>query len=109
MYEYRATIRSIYDGDTIRADIDLGFGVILHDQQLRLYGINAPEMHGESREAGLLARNALREKISAMTVILRTHRDKKEKFGRWLADIYLGDTHINAWMIDRGFAVKYLM
>ncbi len=109
MYTYRAQVRSIFDGDTIRADIDLGFGVILHDQKLRLFGINAPEVQGVNREAGLLARNALREKIAGMTVILKTHRDKQEKFGRWLAEVYLGETNINRWLVDHNFAENYMM
>ena len=50
MYEYRAFVRKVYDGDTITVDIDLGFEVMLKNQKLRLYGINTPEVRGESRE-----------------------------------------------------------
>lgn len=42
MYEYRAFVRKVYDGDTITVDIDLGFEVLLKNQKLRLYGINTP-------------------------------------------------------------------
>lgn len=49
MYTYRALVKSIYDGDTLRADIDLGFGVILADQSLRLLGIDTPEIKGVER------------------------------------------------------------
>jgi endonuclease YncB( thermonuclease family) len=50
LYFYKAEVRDVHDGDTVTADIDLGFSTWLHDQKLRLYGINAPE-----REENLLA------------------------------------------------------
>jgi hypothetical protein len=43
MYEYRATLLKIVDGDTVDVDIDLGFGVVLSNQRIRLYGIDTPE------------------------------------------------------------------
>ena len=50
MYEYRAFVTKVYDGDTITVDIDLGFGVQLKKQSIRLSGINAPEVRGPSRK-----------------------------------------------------------
>ena len=43
MYEYRATIRRVVDGDTVDVDIDLGFGVWLKDERVRIMGIDTPE------------------------------------------------------------------
>ncbi len=107
MYEYRAEVRSVYDGDTIRADINLGFGVVLENQKLRLLGINTPEIRGDSREHGLMARDALRDKIEGMTVTVRTHKDSQGKYGRWLAVVYLGEENVNEWLLNHGFATKY--
>ena len=106
MYEYRAFVRSIYDADTIRFDIDLGFGSRLMNQSIRLYGIDAWELRGIEKPLGKLARDAV---ASLMTkgdgVILSTYRDKKGKYGRWLADVYLADgTHLNHWLVDNGHA-----
>ena len=42
MYEYRINIVKIIDGDTVDVDIDLGFGVWLKKQRIRLYGIDTP-------------------------------------------------------------------
>ena len=42
MYEYKATIKYIVDGDTVDVDIDLGFDVWLRDQRIRLHGIDTP-------------------------------------------------------------------
>ena len=43
MFEYRASLVKIIDGDTIDVDLDLGFDVVLKKQRIRLYGINTPE------------------------------------------------------------------
>ena len=59
MYEYRATILRVIDGDTIEARVDLGFDVSVIER-FRLYGINAPETKGESREEGKAATEYLR-------------------------------------------------
>jgi micrococcal nuclease len=107
MYEYRAQVISVYDGDTLRADIDLGFGVTMSNQSIRLRGIDAPEIRGESREAGLASRDYLRALIEGMVVTLKTHRDSKGKYGRWLGDVYLGDLYINDHMVLAKHALWY--
>ena len=43
MYEYRCKITRIVDGDTVDVDIDLGFGVWLSDERVRLAGVDTPE------------------------------------------------------------------
>ena len=43
MYEYRATIIKVVDGDTVDVDIDLGFGIIMKDERVRIMGIDTPE------------------------------------------------------------------
>lgn len=66
MYEYRAFVRKVYDGDTVTVDIDLGFDVVLQKQKIRLLRINAPEVRGEQRQEGLKSRDALRESWKQM-------------------------------------------
>tara|TARA_R100000808_G_scaffold24982_1_gene60154 strand:+ start:5795 stop:6124 length:330 start_codon:yes stop_codon:yes gene_type:complete len=107
MFEYRAYICRVYDGDTVTADIDLGFGVTLRKQKLRLLGINAPEIRGESRPTGLISRDQLREKIGNKTVVIRTQKDKRGKYGRWLAEIFIDDVNVNKWLISEGLATPY--
>ena len=88
-YIYRATIVSVYDGDTITVDLDLGFGVWMHKQKIRLFGINTPEVRGKEREVGLVSRDALRAMLpQGSGIVLKTKRDKKGKYGRWLGEIY---------------------
>ena len=107
MYEYRAFVRRVYDGDTVTVDIDLGFDILVKNQKIRLLGINAPEIRGESRESGLISRNFLRERISGKWVTLKTKKDKKGKYGRWLGDIFLEKENINELMVSEGMAKKY--
>tara|TARA_Y100001958_G_C21047918_1_gene415211 strand:- start:64 stop:423 length:360 start_codon:yes stop_codon:yes gene_type:complete len=107
MYEYRAKVRGVYDADTITVDIDLGFGIIYTGQKLRLLGIDAPEVRGKERPEGLKSRDALRAKILDKDIIIRTSKDKKGKYGRWLATIILDDVNLNEWLINEGYAKEY--
>lgn len=108
MYEYDAFITGVYDGDSVTADIDLGFGVVLKKQKLRLLYINAPEIRGESRQAGLVSRDRLRARILNKNVWIKTHKDTKGKYGRWLVEIWDdSDESINGWLIKEGFAEEY--
>jgi micrococcal nuclease len=108
-YTYRAVVSSIYDGDTIRVSLDLGFDTWIHNQALRLSGIDAPEISGVERPQGLVSRDWLREKLPIGTaVVVKTYKDKKEKYGRYLADIYIDNTNINVEMISLGLAEKYV-
>ena len=101
---HTAQVTGVYDGDTITVDINVGFGVILAGQRIRLEGINAPELFGESREAGIAARDWLREKILGKFIILDTSY-KKGKYGRWVAYVLFGNENINKELVSAGHAV----
>jgi micrococcal nuclease len=108
MFEYRAIVTKVYDGDTVTVDIDLGFGVWVKKQKLRLLGINAPEVRGASRPEGLKSRDALRAKILGKEIIIKTQKDKKGKYGRWLATIYdESNESINEWLLNENYAKRY--
>ena len=112
MYEYKIKeILKIYDGDTITVVLDLGFGVH-KTEKLRLALIDAPEIRGESRPDGLKSRDWLRERLYTAVeknqdIIVRTIRDRKGKYGRYIAKIYIDDVSINTQMLNEGFAVTY--
>lgn len=114
LYNYRAIVRKVYDGDTCTVDIDLGLGCWVHGESIRLYRINAPEVRGAERPAGLRSRDFLRDQIKGKTVILQTvkakGRDKKGKYGRYLADIWLKKDsgkwiNVNELMVQKKHAV----
>ena len=114
MYEYKAKVVSVYDGDTLRADIDLGFGVWLKNQSIRWLKIDTPEIRGEERPRGIEARDRVRELILWKDIILKTYKDGKGKYGRWLAEVYFVDTEelifensINNQLLNEGLARPY--
>ena len=88
LYHYKAHITKVYDGDTVTADIDLVFNVVMRKQKLRLLGIDTPEIRGEERPEGLVARDRLSELILNTDVHIVTHKDTSGKYGRWLVTIY---------------------
>ena len=110
LYHYRAIINEVYDGDTCKADIDLGLAVWIRNETLRLARINAPEVRGVERTDGLRSRDFLRETVLGKEVVIQTIKDTKGKYGRFLADIWLkagNDNWINVndLLVHEGFAV----
>lgn len=108
LYTYRAKITAVYDGDTVTADIDLGFSVVLQGQTIRLARINAPEVRGSSAESGVRSRDALRAQVLGKSVVLRTIKDSREKYGRWLGEIWVDGVCINDWLVTEGLAAKFM-
>ena len=84
MHEYRCTILRVVDGDTVDVDIDLGFGVWMRKQRIRLYGIDTPESRTrdlEEKKYGLLAKRFVEGFLAkGSTAILVTEKDGKGKF-----------------------------
>lgn len=110
LYNYKATVIRVVDGDTIRAKIDVGLDAQLNNQILRLKGINAPEMHGEAKDKGMISRDYLTSLISNKDVIITTYKSRtKDKYGRYLAEIFLPDStqSVNQKLLDGGFAIFY--
>jgi len=108
LYTYQANVTSVYDGDTLTVDIDLGFSIVLRKQTVRLVRINTPELRGSTQEKGLAARDALRSRVLGKSVILKTIKDSREKYGRWLGEVWVDGECINDWMLSEGLAVKYM-
>lgn len=103
-YWFKATVIRVVDGDTIEMNFDLGRRIFQNDS-IRLYRINAPEL---STPEGVLAKKYLQKILPIGTeVIVQTHKNKNEKYGRWLGDVYLGDEGfcVNDLMVEGGHAV----
>jgi micrococcal nuclease len=108
-YIYRAFVIDVHDGDTCTVDIDLGFGIWMRNQKLRFYGINAPELTGEQKQSGLKSRDYVSSLILNKEVLIETQKDKSEKYGRWLATIWIDGTNLNKKLVEEGFAREYLV
>jgi micrococcal nuclease len=109
IYEYKAKLSRIVDGDTLWLFVDLGFKVIV-ELEFRLYGLNTPEIIGGQKVAGLFAKAELRRLLGLGE--LRIATTKADKYGRWLATIFVdcpdGTTvNANQALLDGGFAKPY--
>ena len=115
MYEYRSTIVKIVDGDTVDVDIDLGFGTWLHNERVRIMGIDTPEARTSDKTEkvfGLAAKQRLTELLGPnpilRTMVSKKGEDMKGKFGRILGDFKTKDGQmITDIMIAEGHAVLY--
>ena len=111
MHEYKSKVVKIIDGDTIDVDIDLGFDIILAKQRIRLYGIDTPESRTRDKEEkyyGKLSAAFLQKHCPKGSYItLKTHLDKKGKFGRILGEIIVDGNNLNQQMIEENLAVEY--
>ena len=105
MYTYRAFVMGVYDGDTITVRVDLGFHTFV-EQRLRLARINAWEVRGTERPAGLLARDWLRSQILGKDVTVTTEQDKQGKYGRYVAEIILDGGNLSDALVANQHA-KY--
>ena len=114
MFEYKCKLIKVIDGDTIDIDIDLGFGVWLRKQRIRMYGIDTPESRTrdlEEKKYGLAAKAFLTEMLDDSHLILKTHKDERGKFGRILGEVWrttnFADQSINNYMVEKHHAVAY--
>jgi len=111
-YEYHAKLVRVIDGDTVVLDVDLGFHATMRET-FRLYGVNCPEMHGATKEAGQAAK-AFVEKWFASHPEFVTESFKgrtQDKYGRWLAVIHptpdRSDDALNEALLTSGHAVEF--
>ena len=109
MYEYKAVITKVYDGDTLTAEVDLGFKMWAKKVKLRLVGVDTPEIRTKDpveKELAIKARDRVRELCLGKEVIVKTHG--KGKYGRWLASVYVdGDLDVGSFLISEGYAKTY--
>ena len=113
MYQYKAIITKVIDGDTVDVDIDLGFEVWLRNQRIRLYGIDTPESRTSDKVEkvfGNLAKSKILEfcPIGASIILQTKTDDSRGKYGRILGELITEDgLNVNQYMIDNNYAVAY--
>ena len=110
LFLYKAKVVRVIDGDTIVADIDLGFRTWLHDEHLRLNGLDAPEIDTpEGEETAALIRDRIEGKMVYLCTVKmkRSEREATGSFGRYLTEVYEGGESINQWLLKTGRAVPF--
>jgi len=100
--KYFATVLSVHDGDTFTARVDLGLGVSV-TEKFRLDGLDCPELN---TAAGKFVRDAVRVKmpVGEPVSLLVT---KREKYGRWMAEVFIDGESLNKWLLLTGQAKPY--
>lgn len=108
LFHYRAEVVAVHDGDTCTVDIDLGMTIWKRGEVVRLARINAPELSGEDAKRGAKSRDYLTSLIMGKEIILATIRDKREKYGRYLGEVWLRrgrrTINVNDAMVEAGHA-----
>lgn len=111
MYEYRCKILRIVDGDTVDVDIDLGFGVWMHKERVRLLGIDTPESRTKDlveKQFGLASKQFVKDLMPiGSQQIIKTEKDKTGKFGRILGDFIIDGKRLTHLMVEANHAVVY--
>lgn len=108
-YEHVEVVR-VLDGDTVELRIDLG-NRCWWQENFRLYGIDTPEIHGETKEAGEAAANRLRELVAGGVLAAETLRP--DKYGRTLVRLAVMDrgrghsVDVARLLISEGHGVAY--
>jgi micrococcal nuclease len=110
MYEYACTVTRVVDGDTVDANIDLGFD-ISYFSRIRLYGIDTPESRTRNKDEklrGLLAKDYIVKALATgKQVVVKTALEKKGKYGRVLGSLIVDGLDLNQDMIAKHLAVAY--
>lgn len=114
MNEYNVKVLKVVDGDTVDVDIDLGFGIVLTDERVRIMGIDTPESRTSDKVEkvfGLAAKARLKELLDEEAILLtyddKNGEDMKGKFGRVLGDFRVGGKTVTEILIEEGHAVAY--
>jgi len=112
--EYDVKVLKVVDGDTVDVDIDLGFGVTLTDERVRIMGIDTPEsrtsdrvedLFGEAAKARL--KELMKNGAKLITTEDRKGEDMKGKFGRILGDFKVDGKLVTDILVEEGHAVAY--
>ena len=109
MYKYRAKLIKVIDGDTIDANIDLGFN-IWTKKRVRFLGINAPETRTRDlveKQAGLARKSRLEALFGASNGQFTLKSHGVGKYGRVLGEIFIDEVNINKLLIKEGLAEEY--
>ena len=123
LYTYKAFVKKVIDGDTLKVELDIGFGD-WHGETIRLKGIDCPEIN---KPEGKRAKAFVEEQLEGCEfIIIKSIQTRKEKWGRYLGDIFIPDhrrqtvdhrqsavsspksdlIYLNNLLLEKGHAVK---
>lgn len=90
MFQYKAIVTNVIDGDTFDMDIDLGFHIHIHER-VRLLDADTPEKFGPEKELGLIVKRFAEANLLNKAVIIESEKadaaSETDSFGRWLVRV----------------------
>lgn len=104
MYEYKARVTNVVDGDTYDVDIDLGFHIHIHER-IRVLDLDTPEKFGDERELGRIVREYAEAMLQGKEVTIRSKQEllpKTDSFGRWLCEVVVDGTSVAERLTELG-------
>jgi micrococcal nuclease len=101
LYTYRVASYRVVDGDTLDVSLDLGFSTFRREK-IRLARINAPEM---KTEAGPVSKSHLSDILDGKDIVVKTMKDRKDRYGRYIAEVWVGLKNVNDLMVADNAAV----
>ena len=104
MYEYKARVNNVVDGDTYDVDIDLGFHIHIHER-IRVLDLDTPEKFGDERELGLIVREYAEGMLLNRDVVIRSKQEllpKTDSFGRWLCEVVVDGASVAETLAELG-------
>lgn len=107
-YIYRCEIVRVVDGDSIDVNVDLGWSIIVRNQRIRLYGLDAPESRTrnlEEKKYGKASKKFVEDFLNSDNILLKTR--EKGKYGRYLGDFCVNNKWLCDEMIGAYHAVPY--
>jgi micrococcal nuclease len=110
MYQYKAVITNVVDGDTFDMDIDLGFHIHINER-VRLLDVDTPEKFGEEKELGLIMKQYAINNFLGKEVIINSEKADvaadTDSFGRWLVRVAVNGVDICSYYNFLGVNKRY--
>lgn len=107
-YTYNMELGRVYDGDSFKdCTIYLPFNLTWRNCDIRLYGLDCPEVRGIERGAGLAVRDLVRQMVKGKELVLKSHKDEKGKYVEILGEVWVDSLSINQYLLAHGLAKSY--
>lgn len=100
VYEYKATLLRVVDGDTVELALDLGFHFIRSKASYRLLRINASERRTKKGKVAMAALVGFLQDKSLMAMT-----QQSDSFGRYLVELYADGKNVSDWLVEHDYAV----
>ena len=108
-WTYNVICTKVTDGDTIVVEnFDMGMGIYLDKVSCRLFGLNTPESRTKNlaeKKRGLEAKMIVKNLIEGKMIKIETI--EREKFGRWLVRVWIGNLCVNDFLLKEKLALPY--